>query len=574
MHEAIHVSKRWVMRHVRRIRPAHPWMYYTVAIALIAGVLAANLTMNTAIIRQSAMMTQALDSTADRMVAEMQHMVVSNRQRAIMGLSLLALLVVGLLIFLPVQGMVRASLTDLQARTKAIQQSRRQLATINKQLNDALNHDALTGLPNRSAILRDLADLCRSNPGADIGVLFVGLDQFKSTNDTVGHETGDAILCAVANLFASCIDTEDLIARVGGDEFVLATLEPPRTLANRLMLSLGEPITLAGRKHQVRASIGLLSSRCTENNALALIANAGIALQAAKNAGGHRIQEFTSALRDQVDMALKLKQELPDAIATGQIEPWFQPQISLKDCKLHGAEVLARWRHPVHGILSPDKFMPAAMQVGLMPALDHAVWKRAMKLMEHWQDIGIDIPHISLNAAPETISDPDLIERFLLMLNQSGLCPDQIVIEVLETTIINGADDMASLNIDSLAECGISLELDDFGTGYASLARLTHMPLAGIKLDRSLVADLPNRATDSVIRAILTLAVDLGLKVIAEGIEGTEQANSLTAHGCAVGQGYGFARPMSADNFLVWMRNNPVLAPTAGPDRFAMSKRA
>jgi len=245
--------------------------------------------------------------------------------------------------------------------------------------------------------------------------------------------------------------------------------------------------------------------------------------------------------------------------------------VRLADGRLHGAEVLARWRHPTRGLLTPDAFLPAAERAGLMVDLDHAIWKTAMDQAMAWQVSDIWRPTISLNAAPDTIADPYLLERFLLSLQRSGLDADQVIVEVLETTLINGKDDIAAINIDSLADCGIALELDDFGTGYASLSKLTQLPLAGIKLDRSLVTPLPDQAADSVVRAILALATELGLHVVAEGVEEDEQAVHLNNRGCSVGQGYGFGKPMPGSEFTTWLEANAATRLQVGADlaRFA-----
>lgn len=480
----------------------------------------------------------------------------AEMQRTLLFVSAAILLAEALFIFLPAQITVRSSMAALHHKTAIMKKSQLQLQEMNRKLEYLVNHDTLTGLPNRSSVVRYLNDLFQLHPKATAGVLFVGIDDFKSLNDTVGHDYGDMILCAVARRLKACIDSEETVARVGGDEFVLVTFEPPEILAERLMNSLSEPFHEEGRNMPVSASIGYLSVGCCKQDALSLISDAGIALQVAKAAGRRQIQPFTPELRLNIETTRKLQHELPLALTSGQIEPWFQPQICLSDGRVYGAEVLARWRHPAHGLLSPDKFLPAAARAGMMIELDHTIWQSAMNHVQKWQLAGITIPHISLNAAPETISDPHLIERFLLLLHLSGLRSDQIVMEVLETTVINGKDDMAAINIDSLAESGICLELDDFGTGYASLSKLTQLPLAGIKLDRSLIAPLPDPTADSVIRAILALAAELDLHVVAEGIEEDDQARSLSAYGCTVGQGYGFARPMSADAFLGWMKNN------------------
>ena len=362
----------------------------------------------------------------------------------------------------------------------------------------------------------------------------------------------------------SCVDYDNIVAHVSGDEFVLTSSEPTRFLIDRIMAALKEPFLVGGRRIPINASIGHLQIGKGVRRPLEILADAEIALQFAKNSGGNRAQAFTNDLRNNLGMMQRLQLDLTDAIRNGEIEPWFQPQVRLSDGRLHGAEVLARWRHPTRGLLTPDAFLPAAERAGLMIDLDHAIWKAAMKHARQWQTENIWRPSISLNVAPDTIADPHLLERFLLALQQSGLDADQVILEVLETTLINGKDDLAAINIDSLADCGIALELDDFGTGYASLSKLAQLPLTGIKLDRSLIAPLPDQAADSIVRAILALAVELGLHVVAEGVEESEQAAHLNERGCGIGQGYGFGRPMPPDEFTSWLAVNAHLELQAG----------
>jgi EAL domain-containing protein (putative c-di-GMP-specific phosphodiesterase class I) len=352
-----------------------------------------------------------------------------------------------------------------------------------------------------------------------------------------------------------------MVAHVGGDAFVLVSSEEPNSVIKRIAETVDTPFLIKGRRIPIKSSIGYLAVGSVVRRPLDILADAEIALQCAKTAGGNRAIEFTKGLRDNLGMVQKLQLELRDAIENNEIEPWFQPQVRLADGSLHGAEVLARWRHPTRGLLTPDVFLPAAESAGLMIDLDHAVWQSAMRYARNWEDTDTWRPVISLNAAPDTIGDPNLIERFLLTLQRSGLSADQVIVEVLETTLINGKDDMAAINIDSLAECGISLELDDFGTGYASLSKLTQLPLNGIKLDRSLIAPLPDQAADSVVRAILALAAELGLQVVAEGIEDPEQAVHLCDRGCGVGQGYSFGKPMPPQEFTKWLSDNARMVP-------------
>ncbi|WP_234416975.1 EAL domain-containing protein [Loktanella sp. Alg231-35] len=295
-----------------------------------------------------------------------------------------------------------------------------------------------------------------------------------------------------------------------------------------------------------------------------------MALQSAKSAGGKTAHEFTTGLRTELDQFQNLQIDLLDAIKNGEIEPWFQPQVRLDDGRLHGAEVLARWRHPTRGLLSPFHFLPAAERAGLMIDLDHAVWAAALRYARNWQDEGVWHPCISLNVAPDTIADPHFLERFLLALQRSGLDADQVNVELLETTFISGDDDIVAINIDSLAESGVAVELDDFGTGFASFSRLAQLPLTGLKLDRSLVSLLPDQGADSIVRAILALAAELGLQVVAEGVEQRTQATHLNKRGCAVAQGFGYGKPMSPNDFHKWLQINADKALDISPD-FAAS---
>jgi diguanylate cyclase (GGDEF)-like protein len=501
---------------------------------------------------------------AAQLEAEATHF--RTQQTAMLLASCLVLLAEALFIFRPAQRSMLASLKSMRKTTNDLRASQKELKKMNAQLEHLVRHDPLTGLPNRRCLIEHLEDIITDRRTNEWSLLLVGLDGFKSVNDTIGHDYGDALLIAVSRALQSCVDFEHLVAHVGGDEFVLISNEQSQYLIQRIMASLQEPFAINGRRIPVNASIGYLVIGDNVRHSHDILADAEIALQFAKNIGGKRAQAFTQDLREDLGTMQQLQLDLTDAIQNGEIEPWFQPQVRLADGRLHGAEVLVRWQHPNRGLLTPDIFLPAAERAGLMVDLDHAVWKSAMDLARAWEDANIWRPVISLNAAPDTISDPYLIERFLRSLQLSGLEADQVIIEVLETTLINGKDDLASINIDSLADCGIALELDDFGTGYASLSKLIQLPLAGIKLDRSLIASLPDHAADSVVRAILALAAELGLHVIAEGIEESAQAAHLNERGCSVGQGYGFGRPMRADEFTAWLTANATSKLKAGPE--------
>ncbi len=495
-------------------------------------------------------------------------------QYFVMGASVLILLAEAVLIFMPAQFTVTSTIQAMRTQTKELREYQAQLEDMNSKLAHMIHHDQLTGLPNRTSLTQYLSAAIADKQASEFNLLFIGLDAFKSVNDTMGHDYGDALLVEVSDALQNCVDQESMVARVGGDEFIMVTDEPSSMLVKRVFASLVEPFEVKGRRVPINASIGHLKITNVHAQPLDIVADAEIALQFAKNEGGARAQAFTDDLRSDLDLMQRLQLDLSDAIKNGEIEPWFQPQVRLADGRLHGAEVLARWRHPTRGLLTPNVFLPAAERARLMVDLDHALWETAMQLAQGWQTESLWRPSISLNASPDTIADPHLIERFLLNLQRSGLETDQVIVEVLETTLIDGHDDMAAINIDSLAECGIALELDDFGTGYASLSKLTQLPLTGIKLDRSLVAPLPDQTADSVVRAILALATELGLHVVAEGVEESEQADHLTHCGCGIGQGYGFGRPMPPQEFTAWLATHANSALRVGPDDAALATRA
>ncbi len=475
-----------------------------------------------------------------------------TRLSIIAGMTLLG---EALLIFWPAHRIVREAIQELRRQADTQRSTQAQLLRMNDKLHHIANHDALTGLPNRARMSSFLTECLSNDQIDDMGILLIGLDDFKSLNEAIGHDQADYLLTLVAEALQSCVDDDDLVARIGGDEFFLTTTEQADVLVKRVTGILAEPFWIEGRKVNISASIGYFSIYDKSLSADDVLGNVAFALQTAKGKGGHCAVAFSQELRAEFAAMQDLQMELQDALGAGQIEPWFQPQINLNDGTLRGAEVLARWRHPTRGLLTPDKFLPAAERAGLIVDMDHAIWSSAINLAESWQQSGLWYPKISLNAAPDTISDPYLIERFLKRIHQTALCVDQVIVEVLEMTLIESANDMAAINIDSLAECGIDLELDDFGTGYASLSRLIQLPLAGLKLDRSLVAPLPDPNADSVVRAILALANELGLHVVAEGIEEDTHATHLRKSGCAIGQGYGFGRPMPADQFADWVKS-------------------
>ena len=493
-------------------------------------------------------------AVADAYAADIAAITQLRRTSALVMLvvTLATLIASAVFVYLPAQRAVTRTLDTMRRRTADLRASQTRLTQLNSQLGYLVKHDPLTKLPNRSSLTLELDQCVQSGRCKGMRLYLVSLNDFKSVNDTMGQDVGDAVLIAVAAALQSCLNYDDYIARVGGDEFVLLSTEDAGDMVQRLQDALRSPFEIGPRKITVKASIGHTDIDTQQAAPMSSFGNAEIALKAAR-AEGRTVQAYSPNLRLAIEAENQRQRELHDALANGEIEPWFQPQIRLCDGTLYGAEVLARWRHPEHGILTPIDFLASAEAAGLIVDLDHCVWQSAIGLAVGWQRDQLWQPRLSFNAAPATICDPQLVERFLLALNKSGLSPEQVVVEVLETTLITGNEDLAAINIDTLAECGIALELDDFGTGYASLSKLTQLPLAGLKMDRSLVAPLPDQRADSIVRAILALAAELGLHVIAEGIEDQAQACHLRQRGCGYGQGYGFAKPMPPEAFAKWL---------------------
>ncbi|MEJ8562184.1 diguanylate cyclase [Yoonia sp. GPGPB17] len=280
----------------------------------------------------------------------------SRVQRAMFVASGVVLLAEALFIFLPAQRSVLANIYAMRKKTQELRTSQKQLEEMNSQLEHTIKHDQLTGLPNRRSLTEYLNDAVATKNAEGFNLLLVGLDDFKSINDTMGHDYGDALLIAVSRALKSCVDYDNIVAHVGGDEFALISSEPIPYVVQRIVASLQEPFAIKGRRIPINASIGHLEMGGDGKAPLDILADAEIALQFAKNTGGNRAQAYTQRLRDDLSMMQQLQLDLMDAIVNGEIEPWFQPQVRLSDGRLHGAEVLARWRHPTRGLLTPDAF--------------------------------------------------------------------------------------------------------------------------------------------------------------------------------------------------------------------------
>ncbi|WFE37557.1 bifunctional diguanylate cyclase/phosphodiesterase [Micromonospora sp. WMMD998] len=417
----------------------------------------------------------------------------------------------------------------------------------------AATHDALTGLSNRRHLLDEgTAQLTTRHADGVTALVLIDLNHFKEVNDTLGHGAGDRVLIQVAERLRDAARPDDLVARLGGDEFavLLRGLPAPAVAAHRaeaLLAALHDPLDLDGMRISVEASGGIAVVPAT-GGMTELLRRADVAMYQAKRAG-QRVATY-AANRDTADLhRLTLGGELPRAVADHEFTVNFQPIVDLGSGKVIGAEALARWHHPTHGLIDPLRFLEAVERSGLLPAFAEAILDQALIAAGSWHDAGFDLP-VSVNVSPRSLLDARFPGAVLARLRAHDLPPDRLVLELTETLTLSQLD-VVDRVLSRLRDSGVRLALDDFGTGYSSLSLLSRIPVHELKIDRSFVTAMetaPEAA--AVIRSTLDLGRSLDLTVVAEGVESEPQRRALWALGCAAGQGHLFARPLPAGALL------------------------
>ncbi|WP_225853289.1 bifunctional diguanylate cyclase/phosphodiesterase, partial [Micromonospora sp. AMSO1212t] len=428
-----------------------------------------------------------------------------------------------------------------------------ELARIAEDHAYAATHDALTGLSNRRHLLDEgSAQLTTRHADGVTALVLIDLNHFKEVNDTLGHGAGDRVLIQVAERLRGAARPDDLVARLGGDEFavLLRGLPAPAVAAHRaeaLLAALHDPLDLDGMRISVEASGGIAVAPATGGMA-ELLRRADVAMYQAKRAG-QRVATYAPA-RDTADLSrLTLGGELPRAVADHEFTVNFQPIVDLAGGEVIGAEALARWHHPTHGLIDPLRFLEAVERSGLLPAFAEAILDQALIAAGSWRDAGFDLP-VSVNVSPRSLLDARFPGAVLARLRAHDLPPDRLVLELTETLTLSQLD-VVDRVLSRLRDSGVRLALDDFGTGYSSLSLLSRIPVHELKIDRSFVGAMetaPEAA--AVIRSTLDLGRSLDLTVVAEGVESEPQRRALWELGCAAGQGHLFARPLPAAALL------------------------
>ena len=427
-------------------------------------------------------------------------------------------------------------------------------------------YDALTDLPNRSLlnklVTQTLAAAARSR--AHGALLFIDLNRFKPINDTLGHEVGDRLLKQVGERFRATLRSEDLMARLGGDEFVaglfdIAKREHAGIVAQKLLTALDEPFLIDGNELRLGACIGISIYPQDGDNAETLLRYADIAMYRAKQTRQNAYMYYSEEMNRRSMDRLKIETGLRQALDRGELRVHYQPKVSIDSGEIIGAEALVRWQHPSEGMIPPGEFIPVAEETGLVVQIGEWVLEQACLQAQAWQRAGLPLLKIAVNISARQIN-AGLPRTVAALLARLGLPPEWLELELTESMLMHGSDEVIDM-MDELHAKGISLALDDFGTGYSSLSYLKRFPIDTLKIDRSFVAGIPQDANDCAIAgAIVSMAKQLGHKVIAEGVETREQLAFLSSLGCHEIQGYLFSPGVPAESFAALVREGRRLA--------------
>jgi diguanylate cyclase (GGDEF)-like protein/PAS domain S-box-containing protein len=431
-----------------------------------------------------------------------------------------------------------------------------------QKLQHEATHDVLTGLPNRLYFmnkLTDALDRTRSIEGYKASVLFIDLDRFKYVNDSLGHVIGDQLLRCIAERLGECMRPADTVARLGGDEFTILVegkydISEVLHIADRIQEKFAVPYDLSGHEVYSTASIGILHASKDHQSSEDMMRDADIAMYQAKRAGKARHEVFDAAMHSIVKETLRLETDLRRAVERNEIEVFYQPIYDLASGRIESVESLARWFHPEFGPVSPSKFIPLAEEIGLIDKLCAQVLRRACG------DIGtlglVEKLPVSVNLSCRQFSQTKLVESIHEILDETGFSPKDLRLEITESVFFEHQE-RAVETLNDLRNSGIEINIDDFGTGYSNLGYLQKLPVSALKIDRTFVSMIDaDGNNDDIVRAIITLARNFGLKVVAEGIETDAQLNVLRGLECEGGQGFLFAAPMTIDKLAEFIAEN------------------
>jgi diguanylate cyclase (GGDEF)-like protein len=443
-------------------------------------------------------------------------------------------------------------------RTHRLQVTTEELAAKQRENAYQAFHDHLTGLPNRLLFRLSLGQAIEraAERGGRIGVLLMDLDHFKEINDSLGHHVGDRLLAAVGPRLSETLRDGDLMARLGGDEFGVllpdvADETAATKIAQRLIEGLHRPVSVDELDLDVSGSVGIALFPDHAVDADTLLRHADVAMYAAKETG-IGLEVYDEVIDRHKPELVRLVTQIRPAIEDGQFHMYYQPKIRLSDGRVAGAEALIRWHHPTLGRLSPADFIPMVEKTVLLQPLTHWALNDVLRTWRAWSDVGIEIP-VAVNVSPRTLLDQDFPDVVEDLLERWGVSPRFLRLELTENFLV--ADSGRSTTVlDRLSGIGVGLSIDDFGTGFSSLSYLKRLPIEEIKIDRSFVSNMLVRVEDfTIVRATVELGRNLGLRVVAEGVQDRETFDRLGDFGCDEAQGFYIARPLDRDGFWRWL---------------------
>ena len=466
--------------------------------------------------------------------------------------------------------LVRDQVLDLE---QVVSVRTRGLEAATRQLRHLATHDALTGLPNR-VLLDDRMTQAMAHAdrdGRSFAVMVCDLDRFKLVNDSLGHAAGDELLQEVSRRLSGLIRTTDTVARIGGDEFVMLVTsihhgDDAKGLANRAVEMLQTPVRIAEVDVHTSPSIGIAFYPQDGNSIEALMAHADAAMYCAKQRGRGSVQCFEGAMGAGIDNRIQLESDLHQAIALQQFELYYQPKVHTNSGVVRSAEALIRWIHPQRGVITPDAFIPLAEDCGLIGAIGEWVVKEACRQARVWCDAGLAPMRVSVNLSPSQFRGSGLIHSIRHALDDAGLEPQYLEVELTESAVMSDPEESIAI-LEQLSAMGVLVSVDDFGTGYSSMSYLRRLPIDKLKIDRVFINEIVSRPEDaSIVRAIVSLAHSLRLKVVAEGVETPAQLDFLKAVGCDEYQGFHFSRAVPAREFERVVREKSVQGETFTQD--------
>lgn len=435
------------------------------------------------------------------------------------------------------------------------------------ELERLAHYDPLTNLANRQLLdaqLRHALDRAQRYQELLV-VMALDLDGFKNVNDTLGHPAGDRLLQIIAQRLKDVLRAEDIIARMGGDEFVVVlesveSVDDVSHVAEKILAACAEPLDLEGQVARVTCSIGIALFPNDGQDAIALIKAADTSMYVSKRGGRNTYRFYAAEMTSSVRKRHEVEQGLRNAIDRNELELWYQPQIALKSKRVVGVEALVRWRHPERGLVPPGDFLPVASDTGLIVPLGEWVLRTACRQAKTWHEAGLGLEHVAVNVDGQQIVRTDFVETVENVLAETGLSPHHLELEITEGFLLENAE-RGMGTVMRFSDMGVDVAIDDFGTGYSSLAYLKYLHADCMKIDKSFVDDLPNDSISAaIIQAITGLGHGLGFTIVAEGVETHEQLVYLRNVNCDLVQGYYFAKPMPPAEFEAWLRADTIAA--------------